>query len=74
MIQVVNVTIVVRALFKKIKNIIHTSFFSWMPVWIIHEETKVVTTNFNEKMQSVKKIYIYSTCLFSNYSCIIDIC
>ena len=41
----------------------------------IIEETKTVTTNFNKKMQSVKKKKIlYFICLFINYRCIIDSC
>ena len=42
---------------------------------IIEEETKTVTTNFNEKKkQSAKQKFLNFTCLFINYHCIIDSC
>ena len=41
---------------------------------IIDAETKTVTTNFNEKMQSVKQKKLCFTFRFINYHCIIDSC
>ena len=41
----------------------------------IEEETKTVTTNFNEKKSMCKtKNFYFFTCLFINYNCIIDSC
>ena len=40
------------------------------------EETKTVTTNFNEKsvICETKSYLLYFTCLFINYHCVIDSC
>ena len=39
---------------------------------IIEEETKTVTTNFNETKWNLQKKFLNFTCLFINYYCIID--
>ena len=42
---------------------------------IIEEETKTVTTNFNEKKRNLQiKIFFYFTCIFINYCCIMGSC
>ena len=54
-------------------NIIDDLVITWDR--IIEKETQKVTTNFNEKNAICKtKCFLYFTCLFIYYLCIIDSC
>ena len=40
-----------------------------------NKETKTIPTNFNEKKYNLLNLkFVYFTCLFINYHCIIDSC
>ena len=40
----------------------------------IVEEIKIILTNFNEKKLDSQAKFLYFTCIFINYHCIIDSC
>ena len=71
-IEIPSMIIVVRVVFMKIENNKHypQSFLRWMFVQVINvKETITIPKNI-----IFEKKFLYFTCLFINYNCIIDSC
>ena len=60
---------------RNLARIIGDSVITCVEVTELHDgEIKTIPINYDEKNTTCKKMFLYFTCLFINYRCIIDSC